>query len=161
MGLQFVIGGAGTGKSCYTYDFIIREASAHPDVFYYILVPEQFTLRTQKTVVEMTPGKGILNIDVLSFQRLAYRVMEESGGDERELLEDTGKSMVLRKIAQNREKDLPFLGSQIKKPGCLDEVKSQIWTAINSQKKRYNQSVNMKRYSISLILIEIQIKTIM
>ena len=126
MGLQFVIGGAGTGKSCYTYDFIIREASAHPDVFYYILVPEQFTLRTQKTVVEMTPGKGILNIDVLSFQRLAYRVMEESGGDERELLEDTGKSMVLRKIAQNREKDLPFLGSQIKKPGCLDEVKSLI-----------------------------------
>ena len=33
-----------------------------------------------------------------------------------------------------------------------------MWTAINPQKKRYNQSVNMKRYSISLILIEIQIK---
>ena len=43
------------------------------------------------------------------------------------------------------------------------ERRPEFWvlqTAINSQKKRYNQSVNMKRYSTSLILREIQIKAI-
>ena len=44
-------------------------------------------MQTQKTLVEMSPGKGILNIDILSFERLAYRVLEEVGGDSRALLE--------------------------------------------------------------------------
>ena len=50
---------------------------------YYVIVPEQFTMQTQKTLVEMHPQKGILNIDVLSFERLAYRIFEEVGGDTR------------------------------------------------------------------------------
>ncbi len=126
MALQFIIGGSGTGKSYYAYEYIIREALRHPDVLYYIVVPEQFTMQTQRTVVEMSPGKGILNIDVLSFQRLAFRVLEEVGGDTRKMLQDTGKSMVLRKLAQEHAGELPYLGSQIRKPGFLDEVKSLI-----------------------------------
>ena len=126
MGLQFIIGGSGTGKSYYGYDTIIREAERRPDVLFYILVPEQFTLKTQKTVVEMTPGKGILNIDVLSFQRLASHVLEEVGGDSRKLLSDIGKSMVLQKLAQGMAGELPYLGGQLQKPGYLDEVKSLV-----------------------------------
>ena len=34
-------------------------------------------MATQKRVVELHPRKGILNIDVISFERLAYRVFEE------------------------------------------------------------------------------------
>lgn len=98
----------------------------HPDRNYYVIVPEQFTMQTQKTLVEMHPGKGILNIDILSFERLAYRVFEEVGGDNRKLLEETGKSMVLKKMVQLHQKELPYLGSQMKKPGYLDEVKSLI-----------------------------------
>ena len=48
-------------------------------------------MQTQKNVVELHPGKGILNIDVLSFQRLAYRIFEETGGAMEVLLDDTGK----------------------------------------------------------------------
>ncbi len=126
MALQFIIGGSGTGKSYYAYEQIIREAACHPDVLYYIVVPEQFTMQTQRTVVEMSPGKGILNIDVLSFQRLAIHVLEEVGGNTRQILQDTGKSMVIRKLAQEHRKELPYLGNQIRKPGYLDEVKSLI-----------------------------------
>ena len=126
MSLQFIIGGSGTGKSHYAFETIIREAASHPDVLYYIVVPEQFTMQTQQTVVEQSPGKGILNIDVLSFQRLAYRVFEEVGGDTRTLLSDIGKSMVLRKLSQERSKELFYLGRQMDRPGCLDEVKSLI-----------------------------------
>ena len=126
MPLQFIIGGSGTGKSHTAYEKIIREAECRPDVLYYIVVPEQFTMQTQKTVVEMSSRGGILNIDVVSITRLAYRVFEETGGDMLKMLDDTGKSMVLLKLVLDREKDYPFLGSQIRKPGYLDEVKSLI-----------------------------------
>lgn len=126
MSLQFIIGSSGVGKSHFAYEEMIQKSLKNPKKNYYVIVPEQFTMQTQKTLVEMHPGKGILNIDILSFERLAYRVFEEVGGDSLRLLEETGKSMVLRKVAQEHQKELPYLGSQIKKPGCLNEVKSLV-----------------------------------
>lgn len=124
MSLQFIMGGSGSGKSWYSFENIIERSMEHPDRNYYVIVPEQFTMQTQKTLAERHPGKGILNIDVLSFERLAYRVFEETGGDDRKILEETGKSMVLQKMVQKNRKDLPYLGSQMNKPGYVDEVKS-------------------------------------
>ena len=126
MSLQFIIGSSGIGKTHYACEQIIRESMESPQHLYYIIVPEQFTMQTQKNVVEMHPGKGILNIDVLSFQRLAYRIFEETGGAMEVLLDDTGKSMVLQKLVQQLRKNLPYLGNQMNKPGYLDEVKSLI-----------------------------------
>ena len=126
MSLQFIIGSSGIGKTHYACEWIIRESMKNPQKLYYIIVPEQFTMQTQKNVVEMHSGKGILNIDVLSFERLAYRVFEEVGGAREVLLDDTGKSMVLQKMVQQHKKELPYLGSQMNKPGYLDEVKSLI-----------------------------------
>ena len=92
MALQLILGGSGAGKTTYLYDEVIRLSMEHPQEQYFLIVPEQFTMQTQKTLVEMHPGRGILNIDVLSFQRLAYRIIQETGGNMGKLLEDTGKS---------------------------------------------------------------------
>ena len=126
MALQMILGNSGAGKSHFIYQKIIRESMEHPDRQYVILVPEQFTMQTQKRLVQMHPGGGILNIDVLSFERLAYRVFEEVGGDDAPLLEETGKSLVLQKIVQDKKKELPYLGVQMKKPGCIQEMKSLV-----------------------------------
>ncbi len=48
-------------------------------------------MATQKRVVELHPRKGILNIDVVSFERLAYKVFEEVGATDYPVLDDTGK----------------------------------------------------------------------
>ena len=82
MSLQFIIGNSGAGKSGTAYEkYHPGSVSMNPDRLYYVIVPEQFTMQTQKTLVEMHPDGGILNIDILSFERLAYRVFEEVGGD--------------------------------------------------------------------------------
>ena len=65
-----------------------------------VLVPEQFTMQTQKDLVSMHPRRGIMNIDVLSFARLSYRVFEETGGGSLPVLDDEGKNLILRKIAR-------------------------------------------------------------
>lgn len=126
MPLQFIIGNSGSGKSYTVFQSVIQEAREHPKQLFYVIVPEQFTMQTQKTLVEMHPDGGILNIDVLSFERLAFRVFEEVGGDTRKILEETGKNMVLQKLVQKHQKDLVYLKNQMKKPGYLDEVKSLI-----------------------------------
>ena len=40
---------------------------------YVILVPDQYSMQTQKEIVTESPQKGILNIDVLSFGRLTHK----------------------------------------------------------------------------------------
>ena len=77
--LQFYVGSSGTGKTTELYEMIIRQSQENPDKNYLVIVPEQFTLQTQKELVIRHPNKGIMNIDVLSFLRLAFRVFEELG----------------------------------------------------------------------------------
>lgn len=126
MSLQFILGSSGSGKSHYLFEHIIEESMKNPDQKYLILVPEQFTMQTQKELVARHPKKGILNIDVLSFERLSYRIFEEVGVNTRSMLEEIGKSFVLQKIALEKEEELPFLGKNLKKPGYIYEMKSLI-----------------------------------
>ena len=70
------------------------------------------------------PNHGIMNIDVLSFVRLAYRIFEETGGQALPVLDDEGKNLILRKIAGDYEKDLKVLKGNMKKLGYISEVKS-------------------------------------
>lgn len=126
MSLQFILGNSGFGKTTYIYERIIRESIENPDKKYFCIVPEQFTLQTQHDFVRMHPRKGICNIDVVSFQRLALRILDEVGAGERMILEETGKNIVLRKLAKEHEKELMILGRNLKKLGYISEVKSLI-----------------------------------
>lgn len=126
MALQFIFGGAGAGKSYYIYNNIIQQSIENPEKQYLILVPEQFTMQTQKELVTMHPRKGICNIDVLSFERLAFRVLTEMGESQRVLLEETGKSMVLRRVAQEKKKELKILGAKMDKQGYISQMKSMV-----------------------------------
>lgn len=126
MSLHIILGASGSGKSHGLYETIIQRSVECPEMTYLVLVPEQFTMQTQKELVRMHPGGGILNIDVLSFQRLAHRVFEQVGADNRKILEETGKSLVLQKVAQENQKQLSYLGKQMKKQGYVQEIKSLI-----------------------------------
>ena len=126
MPLQFIFGNSGAGKSYTLYQQVIRDSKEHPDQKFLVIVPEQFTMQTQKELVGLHPDGGILNIDVLSFQRLAYRVFEETGTPVGKVLEETGKNLVLRKIAQEHQSELKVLSGNLKKMGYIGEIKSLI-----------------------------------
>lgn len=124
MSLQFIFGNSGSGKSHCLYERIIRESEEHPEKNYIVLVPEQFTMQTQRELVRLHPRKGILSIDVLSFGRLAHRIFEEVGADRRTVLTETGKNLMLRKVAIQEKEQLRVLGSRMDRPGYVSEVKS-------------------------------------
>ncbi len=126
MSLQFIMGPSGSGKSHYLYQNVTEESIKHPDKNYFVIVPDQFTMQTQKDLVIASPKKGIMNVDVLSFNRLAYRVFEETGVHNKTVLDDVGKSLILRKIANQYESELKVLGGNLRKTGFVEQMKSVI-----------------------------------
>lgn len=124
--LQFIKGPSGSGKTTTLYEQIIKRSSEYPQKTFLLIVPEQNNLSALKQIIEMTPGKGILNIDVLSFNRLAHRIFDEAGGNDREILDDTAKVLILRHLADKYEDSLGILSGKLKKPGFINEVKSVI-----------------------------------
>ncbi len=101
MAVQYIFGSAGVGKSYELLKRIKGLAKKEPRTKFLVIVPEQFTLQTQKDFVMLSDtDRGIMNIDVLSFLRLACRVFEETGGADRIVLEDTGKSMIVKKVGK-------------------------------------------------------------
>ena len=126
MALQFYFGPSGSGKSTTLYREVVRQAREHEDLDYLILVPEQFTMQTQKDLVLRHSDGGIMNIDVLSFGRLSFRVAEETGMGVRPVLDDIGKALIIRRIASDMSDQLPTLGRYMKRIGYINEVKSAI-----------------------------------
>ena len=149
MSLQFIFGNSGAGKSYELYQSVVTQAKKEPEQTFLVVVPEQFTMQTQKELVSMHPDGGILNIDVLSFQRLAYRVFEETGTRIGKVLEETGKNLVLRKVSQEHLGELKVLGSNLKKTGYINEVKSLIseltqYAVTGEDLERYMESCQKK-----------------
>ena len=125
MSLHIYTGSSGSGKSHQIYTQIIRQSMERPTDRFLVIVPEQYSMQTQKELVRLHPRHGILNIDVLSFARLAYRVFAEVG-ERSQLLEEIGKSFVLQKIALDHKEDMSVLGTNLSKPGNIAEMKSMI-----------------------------------
>ena len=140
MKLQLVLGNSGSGKTEYMYQKIVEEAANHPKKNYLVIVPEQFTMQTQRKLVDLSLNGAIMNIDVLSFKRLAYRVFDELGIRDMNILEETGKNLVLRKIAQEKEDKLTVLRPNMSRMGYISEVKSLL-----SELVQYNISAEQLR----------------
>lgn len=124
MALQFITGVSGAGKSYSVYHKIIQESIKNVNTQYFIVVPEQYTMQVQKQIMKMHPRHGSMNIDILSFPRLAHRVFEELQVEQKVILEDVGKSMILRKVVEEKKDQLNVFKRSMNKTGFIEEVKS-------------------------------------
>lgn len=130
MSYRFCFGESGSGKSRLMHETLLNRAEEflrdkeHSHDNYVILVPDQFSMQTQKEIVMESPSKGILNIDVLSFGRLTHKIFEEIGVPKRAALDETGKTLLLKRVAGQCGSSLKILERSIRYPGMIAEVKS-------------------------------------
>lgn len=87
-----------------------------------LLVPEQYTLEAEKQLMAFMGAEGLLNIEVLSFKRLAHKVIAETGSPEKNTLTAAGKIMLLRKIFYESRESLNVYKSAYDKMGFLSQV---------------------------------------
>ena len=105
---------------------LIRSSLAFPERSFIMLVPEQASLSAQQDLVRLHPRHALTNVDVLTFNRLAYRVFEDLAEPGKHMIDDSGKMMLLRLVLEQQKDRLKVLKRSLGKPGFTDEVKSVI-----------------------------------
>ena len=76
--IRFIYGNPGTGKTKLIYSKILEDANDNLKSL--LIVPEQFTVATERDIIKLIPPSTQLNIEVLNFTRLANRLFREHGG---------------------------------------------------------------------------------
>ncbi|TJY43437.1 helicase-exonuclease AddAB subunit AddB [Cohnella pontilimi] len=123
MSLRLVTGRSGSGKTRFGLDEIRdrlrQDPQGHPLV---LIVPEQATFQTEYAMVT-TPGLGgFLRAQVLSFRRLAFRIMQETGGLAVIPIHDNGKAMLLHKVLEARREQLRLFRGGPSETGLISRV---------------------------------------
>ena len=136
MSLRFIIGRSGSGKTDYIINEILNKQNIGLNAIY--IVPEQFSLQAEKDLSQKASGGGILSAEVLTFGRLSHRVAVEKGGKMREVLDETNKSMVLRKIIFDNEESLVYYKNSIDKKGFMEQLSMTV-------KEFYNYGIDKEK----------------
>ena len=112
MELRFIYGEAGTGKTTYCFKEIKNNINNSNKI--YIITPEQFSFTAEKRLLEVVSNNAAINAEVITFNRMAHRVITEVGGATKTLLTDCGNAILISDILENKKKELKFLGKSEK-----------------------------------------------
>ena len=109
MGLRFIYGRAGTGKTTYCFNEIKENINKNNKI--YIITPEQFSYSAEKRLLEVLGTDATINAEVISFHRMANRIFTEVGGANNVLISKSAKAMLIHSILEKEKKNLKFLGN--------------------------------------------------
>ncbi len=126
MGLRIIYGKPGSGKSEYCFQEIVNQIEKETKI--YMITPEQFSFTAETKLMETVTSHAILNAEVVTLSRMAYRVLGEVGGSSKTRLSKQGKAMLIYSILNQHKKELKFLGKS-------DENVDLSMTAITEFKK--------------------------
>lgn len=126
MGLRIIYGKPGSGKSEYCFQEIANQIEKETKI--YMITPEQFSFTAETKLMETVTSHAVLNAEVVTLSRMAYRVLGEVGGSSKTHLSKQGKAMLIYSILNQHKKELKFLGKS-------DENVDLTMTAITEFKK--------------------------
>ncbi|MFR4997324.1 MAG: helicase-exonuclease AddAB subunit AddB [Clostridium paraputrificum] len=146
MGIRFIYGRAGSGKSTYCLNSIKNRLNDNNSNRLIYLVPEQYTFQRETMLLKDVGEEGLLRAQVLSFKTMAQRVFEECGGRVHGRMRDSGKSMLIHKILQESEEDLQYFNRISKEQGFTDIISDTI-----TEFKKYNVTPGVLREGITKV----------
>lgn len=135
MGIRFIYGRAGSGKSRFCLEQIKKNLDNKKQNKLILLVPEQYTFQTENKLLHIAGEKALLRAQVLSFKSMAQRVFDECGGRVHQNMKDEGKSMLIYKLLQEKGEELEYFNKISRQQGFIDIVSKTI-----TEFKKYNIS---------------------
>ena len=132
MGFRVIYGRAGSGKSQYIYNEINEKINSKDNKKIYLITPEQFSATAEQKLMENR--KAIINAEIITFNRLAFRVINEIGGVINTNLTKCGKAMLIYSILQQEKKNFTFLNKS--------DENIEICIRIISELKKHGVTVN-------------------
>lgn len=128
MGLRLIYGRAGSGKTSYCFQEIKNKINNEEKI--YIITPEQFSFSAEKHLLESLEQKAVMKAEVITFDRMAYRVFQEVGGLTQIPLSDATTAMIIYDVLEKYKDKLTFLGKNSKN---IDVV-SRLFTELKKHK---------------------------
>ncbi|MUK90112.1 helicase-exonuclease AddAB subunit AddB [Ornithinibacillus sp. L9] len=144
MGLRFILGRSGSNKSERSFEEIREKSITDPQgppIFY--IVPDQMTFEQEYELFKDEAFQGSIRTQVFSFSRLAWRVLQETGGGTRQFISSVGIQMMLRKIIEEKQGEWLVFQKAMEKQGFLQQVEKMI--------------TEFKRYQITPDVLQMQI----
>ncbi len=123
--LRFVIGRSGTGKTTLFLNEMREKLKKQPDgppIIY--IVPEQMTFLSEHALIQTDGLAGMIRTQVYSFTRLAWRILQETGGVSRNHLSSTGTHMLIRKIIEDHKDELKIFQRAADQTGFIQHVEN-------------------------------------
>ncbi len=143
MSVRLLIGRSGSGKTTQCLKEIRTKLTENPQgnpLIY--LVPDQMTFVSEYALIN-TPGLGgMIRAQVFSFTRLAWRILQETGGMSRYHLNSTGISMLIQKIIEEKKEELHLFKRAADKAGFISQMEQML--------------IEFKRYCVQPGELEIQ-----
>jgi ATP-dependent helicase/nuclease subunit B len=123
MAVRFILGRAGTGKTNRILneikDKLRQEPNGSPVIY---LVPDQMTFLSEYNLVNEEGINGMIRAQVYSFTRLAWRILQDTGGLNRYHLSNIGLNMLIRKIIDDKKDQLKLFTRASDKAGFIEHV---------------------------------------
>lgn len=113
-----------------------------PPIIY--LVPDQMTFQQEYALLNDPDINGSIRGQVYSFSRLAWRVMQLTGGATKKHITSTGMQMMLRKIVEEKTDEWKVFQKAVEKQGFIEQLEEMI--------------TEFKRYCVTPELINTQLE---
>ena len=124
MGLHFIFGRAGCGKTttcCQQIaDYLLQNKENHA-IF---LVPDQGTYKAESTLASIMPQKGFTNATVSGFSRLSYRIFQELHTKTSEALPPIGQQLVISRLLSEYKDEFKVIGHAAGKKHFSENITS-------------------------------------
>ena len=131
--MNIIYGRSGSGKSEYIYNKIKENVESGTKI--YIITPEQFSFTAEKKLLEILDEGATMAVEVLSFERIAYRVIKEVFGENTKNLINSSKAMIISSVLEEYQKDFNFLSKNMEN---IDMILKQI-----TEFKKHNITIEM------------------
>ncbi len=146
MSIKIIYGRAGSGKSQQCLEEIkLNYLAGNKKII--LIVPEQFTFEAERALSGKLGLGGIIGAEVLSFRRLAHRVMNEVGGVTAPLIHPAGKCMIIYRILDKLKDELSIFSKSADSKGFVNTISTLI-----TEMKRYE--VNVQRLGKTIEQLE-------
>ncbi len=123
MSLRIVTGRSGTGKTTFIQEEIVAEVEKQPmgsPIF--LIVPDQMSFSAEYDMTHDYNITGLIRAQVTTFKRLAWRVLQETGGISRKEVNGFGYRMLIRKLLENHKEEFALFRKAADKRGFTAEM---------------------------------------
>lgn len=88
----------------------------------FFIVPDQMSFSTEYALSTTDQLKGIIRTQVTTFKRLAWRVLQETGGISRQEISGFGYRMLIRRLLEEHKEEFTLFNQAANKRGFTDQM---------------------------------------